>query len=271
MGIFTANKFSKITTFHYESVSDKEILNHMVSVNRAKKHLSADYYSEFMDLFKTIASENKPFPTNLARFWDRAFAVAHLFERIGFPYEDIYASDTLYNTYIETKEGYDQLVETIVNDYYNAIDSIVDICDLDDLEVHQCAVFFLQMLSALFLDAGQYECRTDYLPSFLDAVVWFYQKTVDAQCGVYVDAQEELNALFDELSVEYNDAYDNNDSVEAVIEDFTKRFLKFIDADPNNDKLYEIMDAGTFELSKIAFEEAQKNLTNYKHCEMRRG
>lgn len=268
MGIFTTNKFSKITTAHSEPLSDKEILDHMVSVNKAKRHYSANDYSEFMEIYRSIASENKPFPTNLTRFWDRAFAIAYTFEILGFSYEDIYAKATVYNTYIETKESYDQLVETIVSNYYNAIENIIDRCYFDGTVVHQYAICYLQMLCAAFLDAGRFECKTDYLQSLINVVTWFYQKIVEDRYEVNNIAQ---NTYFDALASEYDDAYDNNDSVEGLIEEFTKRFLSIIGADPNNNELYEIMRDGTFEMEKIAFQEAENNLAEYKNITMRRG
>lgn len=253
-------KFFKILSEDLaEPISDSELVDFIVDVNKAKDKYSAEDYTCFLQLLNKIASDKNEFLSNKRRLLDRSFAIAYRFWRNGFPFEDIYkGSPIFYRDYVIKKPDIDNLITEMGNSYYDIIDSVCKKSHLRRGDTHRCAAAFLSFSFETLLGVGDFDCSTDFLPSIYDNVEWYYSAIVDKHHGEDENAEQ---LWFERIKTEYTEMLDGYDSVEVdvCLKDFTKRFLKIIGADPNNEELFELLYDEIYEWGHMAYKEIKAN------------
>ena len=254
------NKFVKILVEGDSApISDSELVNYIVDVDKAKDKFSSEDYRYFLQLFRNIASDKNEYQSNKRRLLDRSFAIAYRFWRDGFPFEDIHESPSVFSRdFVIKKPDIDNLITEMGNSYYDIIDTVCKKSHLRRGDTHRCAIAFLSFSFQTLLGVGGFDCSTDFIPSIYDNVEWYYSAIVDKHHGEDEDAEQ---LWFERIKTEYTEMLDGYDSVEVdvCLKDFTKRFLKVIGADPNNDELFELLYDEIYEWGHMAYKEIKAN------------
>lgn len=227
--LFKTNRINKITSTHTEKISDNMILMNIVNSQDAKKNLTSDEFKSYYETFRKISKRRDEIPTNALQYQHRAFSIAYEFEwYAGVPYEKICgdATDILY-MYSNIKPKFEELMNDLINQYSEIINTLINENGLSDEEfkVRSYAIeFFIQSTATVIL--AYTSLRFDFFTKFVYEMAYMNMNRGVAKD--YIKGEKDLadfRTYIKRIDDIHKEAYDNNDSLDKYIQNFTNSFM----------------------------------------------